>query len=236
VVWSPYQYADMPNPTWERQVRPIFDQYMRIYPGMKKIMDLTNLSLVQGNLQALLDVLSLPFEAPHRMPVTRDLSPQKIEVIKTWLQNQLSLKTAGDTGDTRQDAAVGTSFLFTVAGSNTEVLNDIAEQLREQIDNLPPGEPLLAKQGLGKQAGVKEALVVVRDHEDPHTHPESDLIIFVLSGGGYVQLFPGTADAPAGSTVVIPKGVCHAYHNTSPFDSVIVAMFSPTDSDPGVCP
>jgi hypothetical protein len=88
LVWAPYKDAGMPNPTWAGQVQPIFDEYMRIYPGMKQIMDLTNLSVVQANKDALLEVLSLPFEAPHRMPVTRDLSPQKIEVIKTWLKNQ----------------------------------------------------------------------------------------------------------------------------------------------------
>ena len=95
MVWSPYQYAGMPNPTWEGQVQPIFDEYMRIYPGMKQIMDLTDLSVVQANLKPLLEVLSLPFEAPHRMPVTRDLSPQKIEVIKTWLKNQMAKKKGG---------------------------------------------------------------------------------------------------------------------------------------------
>jgi len=88
LVWAPYPGAGIPNPTWEGQVQPIFDEYMRIYPGMKQILDLTDLSVVQGNLKALLSVLSLPFDAPHRMPVTRDLSTQKIEVIKTWLKNQ----------------------------------------------------------------------------------------------------------------------------------------------------
>jgi len=88
MVWAPYADADMPNPTWEGQVQPIFDEYMRIYPGMKKILDLTDLSVVLANKAALLSVFSLPFDAPHRMPVTRDLSPQKIEVIKTWLKNQ----------------------------------------------------------------------------------------------------------------------------------------------------
>lgn len=127
------------------------------------------------------------------------------------------------------------SHIFIIAGSDPVELDDIADQLRAEIDKLPQGVPLLAKQGLGEQTGVKEAIVVVRDQENPHTHPESDLIISVLSGGGYVQLFPGEADAPVGSTVVIPKGVCHAYHNTSPEDSVIMATFSPTDSDPGDC-
>jgi hypothetical protein len=63
---------------------------MRIYPGMKQILDLTQLSVVQENLEALLSALSLPFAAPHRMPVTRDLSTQKIEVIKIWLKNQIA--------------------------------------------------------------------------------------------------------------------------------------------------
>jgi len=239
IVWSPYQFADMPNPTWEGQVQPIFDEYMRIYPGMQQIMDLTDLSVVQANLEALLNVLSLPFEAPHRMPVTRDLSTQKIDVIKTWLKNEIAKKTNGETAPKtesaveRKTAGKTGSRLFTIAPS---VLDDIAQQLREQIAKLKPGEPQLAEQLLGQQTGVKEALVVVRGHEDPHTHPESDLIIYVLEGGGYVQLFPGRVEAPAGSMVVIPKGVCHAYHNTSADDSVLIATFSPTDSTHGVCP
>jgi mannose-6-phosphate isomerase-like protein (cupin superfamily) len=239
IVWSPYQYADMPNPTWEGQVQPIFDEYMRIYPGMKQIMDLTDLSVVQANLEPLLDVLSLPFEAPHRMPVTRDLSPQKIEVIKTWLKNEIAQKTNGETAPKTEGAleqkTAGSTVprLFTIAPVD---LNDMANQLREVIAKLPAGAPQLADQGIGQQTGVKEALVVVRGHEDPHTHPESDLIIFVLSGGGYVQLFPGRVEAPAGSIVVIPKGVCHAYHNVSADDSVLIATFSPTDSHHGVCP
>jgi quercetin dioxygenase-like cupin family protein len=112
-------------------------------------------------------------------------------------------------------------------------LDNIANQLREQITTK---KLQLAEKDLGQQTGVKEGLVVVRGHEDPHTHPESDLIVFVLSGGGYVQLSSGRVEAPVGSIVVIPKGVCHAYHNLSPSDSVLIATFSPTDSTHGVCP
>jgi mannose-6-phosphate isomerase-like protein (cupin superfamily) len=240
VLWSPYPNAGMPKPTWEGQVQPIFDEYMRIYPGMKQIMDLTDLSVVQGNLEALLTVLSLPFEAPHRMPVTRDLSPQKIEVIKIWIKNELAQKSGGETanktdGNLEQKTEGGTmSHQFTIAHRKPVNLDAIAATLRKKIDKIKKG-PKLADYDLGGQTGVKEALVVVRDHEDPHTHPASDLIIFVLEGGGYVQLFPGKVEAPAGSTVVIPKGVCHAYHNASPNDSVIIATFSPTDSHHGPC-
>ena len=127
------------------------------------------------------------------------------------------------------------SYLFTVAGAPTVVLDEIANQLREQISTLPPDAPQLAKQELGIQAGVMEFLEVVRGNESPHTHPESDLIISVLEGGGYVQLSTETVNAPAGMTVVIPKGMCHAYYNTAESDSVLLATFSPALPDKGEC-
>jgi quercetin dioxygenase-like cupin family protein len=112
------------------------------------------------------------------------------------------------------------------------LLDEIADQLRKKI---PQTEPRLAKKELEQQSGVVEVLVVVRGHENPHTHPQSDLIFSVLEGGGYVQLLRERVEAPAGTTVVVPKGVCHAYHNTSPSDSVLLATFSPPIPDPGEC-
>jgi quercetin dioxygenase-like cupin family protein len=111
-------------------------------------------------------------------------------------------------------------------------LDDIAEQLRLEM---PPDEPRLKKRELATQSGVIEVLVVVRGHEKLHTHPESDLIFSVLEGGGYVELSDGRVDAPAGTTIVVPKGVCHAYHNTASSDSVLLATFSPALPAPGTC-
>jgi mannose-6-phosphate isomerase-like protein (cupin superfamily) len=133
-----------------------------------------------------------------------------------------------------KEASAG-SYRFAVAGGEIVLLDDIANQLRQQISKLPPNTPQLAKQPLATQTGVLEVLVVVRGQETPHTHPKSDLIFSVLEGGGYVQLSGGKIEAPAGSTVVIPKDVCHAYHNTSSSDSVLLATFSPGIPDPGEC-
>jgi len=128
------------------------------------------------------------------------------------------------------------SYSFVVANDAPVNLDDVANQLRGQISTLPPGSPQLAKQKLAKETGVAEFLVVVRGNELPHTHPESDLIFSVLEGSGYVQLFSlGITEAPAGTTVVIPKGMCHAYYNTSPTDSVLFATFSPAVPDQGQC-
>lgn len=128
------------------------------------------------------------------------------------------------------------NHLFTVAGSAPVDLDALANQLRAQIDGLPSGKSLLAAAPLDTaQSGVQEYLVVVRGNEDPHIHPDGDLVITVLEGGGYVQLNEGRADASAGNVVVVPKGVCHAYFNLAEGDSVLFATFSPKNSK-GPCP
>jgi quercetin dioxygenase-like cupin family protein len=120
------------------------------------------------------------------------------------------------------------SYLYVVAGDNVSVvLDDIANQLREKIsaDGLQ-----LAKQPLPLPAhvGVLEVLLVVRGGEEQHTHASSDLVFEVLEGGGYVELATGERiETPAGTTVVVPKGVSHAYFNTSRSDSVLIATLSP---------
>lgn len=113
-------------------------------------------------------------------------------------------------------------------------LDLVANQLREEISGLPPGQPQLAKQVLATQAGVMEVLLVVRDHENPHTHPNADLIFTVLEGGGWLQRTPDPNpptkfEVSAGTTIVVPKNTCHAFHNTSDTDSVLLATFSPAD-------
>jgi oxalate decarboxylase/phosphoglucose isomerase-like protein (cupin superfamily) len=121
---------------------------------------------------------------------------------------------------------------FTIAGQEPVDLDQLANQLRQEIDQLPPGSPLLKASPLADQTGVQEFLVVVRGNEEPHIHPEGDLIVNVLEGGGYFELPSSSsrAEAPEGSVVVIPKSVCHAYFNLSETDSVLLATFSPINS------
>ncbi len=124
---------------------------------------------------------------------------------------------------------------FAVAGDKPVQLNDVAIQLRKEISKLPPDSPQLASKILSSQTGVKQVLVLVSGHELPHTHPHSDLVISVLNGKGYVQLSHSKVSVAAGDVIVIPKGVCHAYHNISKEDSLLFATFSPVDSTPGEC-
>lgn len=107
-------------------------------------------------------------------------------------------------------------------------LDEIANQLRSQLS---PGGPPSAKQRLPlattETDSIQEVLLVVRGAEEQHTHT-SDLVFYVLEGGGQVQLVDGeVVDAPAGTTIVVPAGVSHAYVNNSPSDSVLIATLAP---------
>ena len=120
--------------------------------------------------------------------------------------------------------------LFVIDSNNSATtinLDDIANQLREQISKT--GAPV-AKQALTlpAQVGVKQALLVVSGLDEQHVHDDGDLVFSVLEGGGYVELLNGDPIAtPAGTTILVPKGVSHAYQNTST-DSVLLATVYPT--------
>lgn len=73
------------NPTWTHDVEPVMDQYMRLYPGMKAILDMSDYHVVQQNSQALQSVFSANILDPGRMPVTRDLAPAKMEMVLKWI-------------------------------------------------------------------------------------------------------------------------------------------------------
>lgn len=84
-------YSAPAAPTWQQDVGPILEAYARLYPGMKSIFDIgdeTQVSKPQ-NAAMLLGRMDLAvFQEPIYMPVTRDLSPQKVAMILAWLKTQ----------------------------------------------------------------------------------------------------------------------------------------------------
>jgi hypothetical protein len=97
-LWWPMSFAplsvlvfdeyDIPsNPTWGADVRPVMDQYMRMYPGMKSILDMSDYNTVKQNANALKAVFSADILDPARMPVTRDLAPAKLQMVLKWISD-----------------------------------------------------------------------------------------------------------------------------------------------------
>jgi hypothetical protein len=81
--------AVQPSPTWTSDIQPIFDQYAKIYPGMKQVLDLSDYNTVVANLGVFKTVMNLPMSDPRCMPVTRDLSPTNLAMINAWFANPL---------------------------------------------------------------------------------------------------------------------------------------------------
>ena len=72
------------EPTWEN-IRPFMMQYATLYPFMDSIFMLSDPTVYQQNIDAFKTVLSYPVADPRYMPVTRDMSSDKRELILKWL-------------------------------------------------------------------------------------------------------------------------------------------------------
>ena len=85
LVWSPMEYK---RPYfWDTHVKPIFIQYQNLYPSMSDILKLGDYDDVThpGNVRLLNLSMALDINHPSHMPVTRDLSPTKRDMILEWL-------------------------------------------------------------------------------------------------------------------------------------------------------
>ncbi|HSH02584.1 MAG TPA: ferritin-like protein [Anaerolineae bacterium] len=87
LVWDDFKAPE--EPTWVRDIAPIFQQYANLYPIMKPIVDLGNYGSVSERLMILKTVFDLPMSHPNYMPVTRDLSRGKSEMIRQFLDKPI---------------------------------------------------------------------------------------------------------------------------------------------------
>lgn len=76
-----------PHPSWYPDIQPIFQQYANLYPIMSRhLIDLGDYESVLPHLRILDMAFSLPRSDPNHMPVTRDLSSAKRDMILRWLR------------------------------------------------------------------------------------------------------------------------------------------------------
>jgi hypothetical protein len=83
LVWTNYAAPD--DPDWNTHVAPILTQYQNLYAVMRTIVDLSSYTSVVAAKAQMKDVFSRPETDPRYMPVTRDLSPAKRNMILRWL-------------------------------------------------------------------------------------------------------------------------------------------------------
>ncbi|HEV7744515.1 MAG TPA: hypothetical protein VGO56_05940 [Pyrinomonadaceae bacterium] len=82
LVFDSYQA----EPTWA-SVEPFLSQYAKLYPFMDSLFPpgLADPQVYQQNIEAFKHVLAYPLEDPRYMPVTRDMSADKRQVLIAWL-------------------------------------------------------------------------------------------------------------------------------------------------------
>jgi hypothetical protein len=84
LLWNPFKAPA--HPTWN-DVGSVFSAYARLYPGMKSILDISNEQTVKASAPTMLAHMGLPLSDPAYMPVTRDLSPSKVNMMVSWLKS-----------------------------------------------------------------------------------------------------------------------------------------------------
>jgi len=96
------------NPTWWQDIQPILLQYARLYPFMRSLIDLSDYSTLSngqfGIPEKIQGAISLPRTHPAYMPVTRDLSVAKTNMILTWIKNGMPEGTAPPLGSAASTA------------------------------------------------------------------------------------------------------------------------------------
>ena len=80
--------------TWVDHVEPLFRQYHHLNKAMRSILNLSDYHSVTlpQNIQLVNLSMTLDFDHPNYMPVTRDLSPTNHKMILKWLMNPLYSK------------------------------------------------------------------------------------------------------------------------------------------------
>ena len=87
LVFSNVSYPEKDSITWVDHVSPIFKQYAQLYPVMAPIVNMANYTDVKLKKVPLVYALNLSRSHPSHMPVTRDLSKAKREMILQWFDN-----------------------------------------------------------------------------------------------------------------------------------------------------
>jgi hypothetical protein len=83
-VRDSYQVPD--KPSWKADVKPVLTQFGNLYPIMSKgFIDLSDRAAVLANREILQLAFSRPITDPNYMPVTRDLSEPKRQMLLKWL-------------------------------------------------------------------------------------------------------------------------------------------------------
>ncbi|XP_066288239.1 uncharacterized protein [Branchiostoma lanceolatum] len=185
--------------TWYEHVYPIFQQYANLYPVMKPIINLASYEDVTRKKKLLRHTLTLPETNPNYMPVTRDLSPKKREMILSWIDNL--------------DSSSNLPLLGTTTHTLAELKRNLQVALQIELATIPPYLSALfsIKDGDNKEVAALIKTVVV--DEMKHMTLVSNLLNAIggaplLNHPSVVQSYPAPLPGGANPGVVVKLARC----------------------------
>lgn len=89
------------------------------------------------------------------------------------------------------------------------------------------GEQPVEARVLSELEAATVQLVRIQGAEQPHHHPDHDLVVMLVEGRGAMLLGEREVDMTRGDAVVIARNVVHAFRNRDPAGSVALVVRSP---------
>lgn len=77
------------QPAWWTDIFPILNQYSWLYWRMWEILNINDFSTVAANVAIVVDRLTRPLTDSQHMPITRDLSADKLAILLKWAKNPI---------------------------------------------------------------------------------------------------------------------------------------------------
>ena len=166
--------------TWVQHVQPIFSQYAQLYPAMMHVVNMSNYTDVKLKTGALLYAIGNEVTHPSYMPVTRDLSAAKRDMILEWLSGNRLYDQNGNTPATQVPECQ-----FSEEDNNAMQIQTTSTPLPEScMQGLQQGEP-----------PIDSYSVSLTNYSSASTFFYDSGLNFFLSQGGIRDLTGVTTDA-----------------------------------------
>ncbi|CAH1271190.1 Hypp4598 [Branchiostoma lanceolatum] len=191
--------------TWYEHVYPIFQQYANLYPVMKPIINLASYEDVTRKKDLLKHALTLPETHPNYMPLTRDLSPKKREMILSWL-NEASEQTNSHPSLNQPRVGTATHTL-------DELKRTLQIALQLELATIPPYLSALFSIKDGDNREVAALIKSVIVEEMKHMSLVSNLLNAIggapdLNNPSTVPSYPATLPGGANPGLVVTLARC----------------------------
>lgn len=177
------EYKVPSKPTWLGDVAPVLLQYAQLYPAMKRVVNLANYGDCLARIYPLYNAFSANEHDPHYMPVTRDLSQGKKDMILKWI---------GDPAD-----ATTNPPLYMDHDSVRDLRIALQTAIELEHATLPPYLTALYSIKPGYNQEVADIIRSVTIEEMLHFSIACNLLISIgghpnINKPGFVPTYPGT--------------------------------------------